>query len=107
MGLYIDLAISDNDLTLDSGGEPLLIDDRDSIAQDIKHLIRESGLMVKIIGERDQVNVRASLMELELLIEDDDRLVPGTIAITNIDAELYFITAETLEFGPIEWTIGL
>lgn len=107
MGLYVDLLITDNDLTLDSGGEPQLVDDRDSIAQDIKHLIRESGLMVRIIGQRDPVKVAANLQALELLIEDDERLVPGTIAITAIDAETYYVTADTVEFGPIEFYIGL
>jgi hypothetical protein len=106
-GLYIDLLITDNDLTLDPGGEPLLLDDRDSIAQDIKHLIRESGLMVQIIGQRDPVKVRANLQALELLIEDDVRLEPGTIRITAIDAELYYIAADTIEFGPIDFYIGL
>jgi hypothetical protein len=106
-GLYIDLWITDNDLTLDSGGEPLLVDDRDSIAQDIKHLIRESGLMVQIIGQRDRIAVRANLQKLELMIEDDVRLVPGTIAITAIDPELYYVTADTVEFGPIDFYIGL
>lgn len=106
-GLYIDLLITGNDLTLDSGGEPALVDDRDSIAQDIKHLIRESGLMVQIIGQRDPVKVKGNLQTLELLIEDDVRLEPGTIKITAIDTELYYITAETIAFGPIEFYIGL
>lgn len=103
---YIDLLITDNDLTLDTGGEPVHVDDRDSIAQDIKHLIRESGLMVQIIGQRDTVKVRANLQTLELLIEDDERLVPGTVKITQTTRELFFVTAETIQFGLIEFTIG-
>lgn len=106
-GLYIDLLITGNDLTLDSGGEPLLLDDRDSIAQDIKHLIRESGLMVLNIGQRDKIRLQGNLSTLELLIEDDVRLQPGTIRVTPIDAELYYVTADTIAFGPIEFYIGL
>lgn len=106
-GLYIDLWINDNDLTLDSGGEPVLVDDRSSIAQDIKNLIRESGLMVKIIGERDPVKVNDQLQKLTLLIEDDERLVPGTVEITASTLELYFIVADTYEFGPVDFFIGL
>jgi hypothetical protein len=106
-GLYIDLLITGNDLTLDAGGEPALVDDRASIAQDIKHLIRESGLMVQIIGQRDAVAVRANLQKLELLVEDDVRLVPGTVAIAAIDAETYYLTADTAAFGPIDFTVGI
>lgn len=106
-GLYVDLLISNNDLTLDSGGEPVLVDDRDSIAQDIKHLIRESGLMVEIIGERDPVKVNDRLQMLTLQIEDDVRLVPGTVVITASTPELYFIQADTYAFGPIDVFIGL
>ena len=104
--LYVDLLITNNDLTLDSGGEPQLVDNRESIAQDIKHLIRESGLMVQIIGQRSQVAIDANLQALELLIEDDDRLVPGTIQITALDKENFIVTADTVEFGPIEFFIG-
>jgi len=105
--LYIDLHISNNDLTLDSGGEPTLLNDRDSIAQDIKHLIRESGLMVQIIGQRDPLKIAINVQALELLIEDDIRLVPGTIKITQSTTELFFVQADTVDFGPIDFVIGL
>jgi len=104
---YIDLLITDNDLTLDIAGEPVLTDDRDSIAQDIKHLIRESGLLVEIIGQRNKQSVLLNLQKLQLLIEDDIRLVPGTIVITEQATELFFITADTVKFGSIDFTIGL
>ena len=105
--LYIDLHISNNDLTLDSGGEPVLLNDRDSIAQDIKHLIRESGFMVKIIGQRDPIQVAINLQALELLIEEDIRLIPGTIRIKQTTTELFFVLADTVAFGPIDFVIGL
>lgn len=105
--LYLDLHIVNNDLNLDSGGEPLLVTDRDCIAQDIKHLIRESGLLVRVIGQRDPLQVNILLQELELLIEDDERLVPGTVDITRIDTETFFITADTEDFGPIDLLVAL
>ena len=46
MSEYIDLLIAGNDLVLDLSRQPLLIDDRASIAQDIAHMIRDSGLLV-------------------------------------------------------------
>ena len=54
MSLYIDLLITHNDLTLDPSNQPLLVDDRTSIAQDIGHMIRESGLLVTLVAERDR-----------------------------------------------------
>ncbi|MGZ4994173.1 MAG: DUF2590 family protein, partial [Methylobacter sp.] len=80
---YIDLRITDNDLTLSAGNEPTLLGDRDSIIQDTKHLIRDCGLLSACIGERDNNKIALLLQQLELKIEDDLRLVPGTINITR------------------------
>ena len=101
MADYIDLLFTDDDLTLDVAGEPVLIFDRDCITQDIKHLIRDSGLMLQIIGQRDVVTVEVLLQELTLLIEEDQRLVPGTIEIETTTLGVFFITAQTYKFGPI------
>jgi hypothetical protein len=106
MALYVDLLVENDDLVLDAGGEPQQIYDRDCIVQDIKHLVRDSGLLVEIIGERDQQKVKASLLKLTLLIEDDERLIPGTVAIAATDHETFFITANTYEFGGVRLTTG-
>ena len=99
--LYIDLLITDDDLDLDQAGEPQLIFDRDCITQDIKHLVRDSGLMVELIGQRDNLAIRANTLELVLMIEEDQRLVPGTVNITRTDSQTFFITATTYDFGDI------
>lgn len=106
MPSYVDLYITGNDLTLGNDGEPLLCNDRVSIAQDIKHLIRESGLMVAIIGERSRLLIADGLHRLALLIEDDERLIPGTIEITEPTFEIYYVQADTVEFGPLGFTVG-
>ncbi|MEQ1636717.1 MAG: DUF2590 family protein [Methylococcales bacterium] len=106
MASYVDIYITDNDLTLDSSGEPMLVNDRASIAQDIKHLIRESGLMVTIIGQRSRLIVADAIQRLVLLIEEDERLVPGTIKITEPSFEGYWVQADTELFGPLGFTIG-
>ncbi|RMN47656.1 hypothetical protein ALQ60_04785, partial [Pseudomonas syringae pv. papulans] len=49
MSEYVDLLIMNNDLVLDPARQPLLVDDRASIAQDIAHLIRESGLLITLV----------------------------------------------------------
>lgn len=98
---YIDLRITNNDLTPGPGNEPSLLGDRDSIIQDTRHLIRDCGLLSACIGERDNAKIALLLQRLELKIEDDLRLVPGTIKITRQGTELFFITADTVKFGKI------
>nr|WP_277345767.1 DUF2590 family protein [Pseudomaricurvus alkylphenolicus] len=97
--------ITDDDLTLDVAVQPLLISDRASIAQDVKHLVRESGLLVQIIGERDVDAVKTILNRIETLVENDVRIVPGTARVTRTDVETIFITADTQEYGPVEVTV--
>lgn len=101
MAIYIDLLMTNNDITLDANGEPQLITDRECIAQDIKHLVRDSGLLVQMIGQRNNAIIADLTQQLNLLIEQDTRLVPGTVEITRSTNELFFITANTYEFGLI------
>ncbi|MFC1022266.1 DUF2590 family protein [Pasteurella multocida] len=102
---YIDLWIESEDLSLDGGRQPILCNNRLSIAQDIKHALLESGLVTALIGERSAVLRADIFLQMQLLIEDDDRLVPGTIQIipqkTVSEKAAIWITAETVEFGVI------
>lgn len=102
MSEYVDLMIVNNDLALDPSRQPLLIDDRACIAQDIAHMIRDSGLLVTLVAERDRLRQRDCIQQLELLVEDDQRLVPGTARITQQEPGVYLVTAKTLKFGSIE-----
>lgn len=106
MADYIDLLITDDDLTLDAGGEPQLIYDADCITQDIKHLIRDCGLLVGIVGQRSRVAVDEALLKLTLLIEDDERLIPGTVDITQTEVGTFFITASTYDYGDINLNVS-
>lgn len=105
MSEYIDLLIMDNDLVLDPSRQPLLIEDRASIAQDIAHMIRDSGLLVTLVAERDRLKQRDCIQQMELLVEADERLVPGTAQIVQLEPGRYLVTATTLEFGDIEVTL--
>jgi hypothetical protein len=105
MSEYIDLLILENDLVLDPSRQPLLIEDRASIAQDIAHMIRESGLLVTLVAERSTLRQRDCIQQLELLVEADERLVPGTALIKQVQPGQYLITAKTLKFGTIEVTL--
>lgn len=102
MSEYIDLLIAGNDLVLDPSRQPLLIDDRASIAQDIAHMTRDSGLLVILVAERDRLKQRDCIQQLELLVEADERLVPGTAQFTQLRPGQYLVTATTLKFGNIE-----
>lgn len=105
MSEYIDLLIADNDLVLDPSRQPVLIDDRSSIAQDIAHMIRDSGLLVTLVAERNSLKQRDCIQQLELLVEADERLVPGTALITQLEPGQYLVTAKTMKFGSIEVTL--
>lgn len=105
MSEYIDLLIQNNDLMLDPSRQPLLIDDRASIAQDIAHMIRDSGLLVTLVAERNSLKQRDCIQQLELLVEADERLVPGTAQITQLEPGQYLVTAKTMKFGAIEVTV--
>lgn len=105
MSEYIDLLIAGNDLVLDPSNQPLLIDDRASIAQDIAHMIRESGLLITLVAERDPLRQRDCLQQLELRVEDDVRLVPGTARIFPLTSGAYLVTATTVKFGDVKVTV--
>jgi hypothetical protein len=102
MSDYVDLLISDNDLVLDLSQQPTLVDDRACIAQDIAHMIRDSGLLVTLVAERSTLRQRDCIQQMELLVEDDERLVPGTAQITQVEPGLFLVTATTLKFGTLE-----
>lgn len=103
MNDYSDLLITNGALTL-APTEPALTDTRASIAQDIKHMLLESGLVTRLIGERSQP-LRASIMtEIELLVETDTRLVPGTITLTAVSNNAINLEATTYKYGNVEVT---
>lgn len=104
---YVDLLITNRDFTLNPGYEPEVCGDRQSIGQDIIHAIYESGLMTDLIAERSPT-LRADIFtKLEMLIEDDDRIVPGTVDLQEESPQRLWITASTYEFGPVSARVTL
>ena len=101
-GKYIDILVVNGAWQLDPGGQPRYTRDRHSIGQDIKHRIMESGLARKLVGERSST-LRADIMtEIELQVENDIRLIPGTILIKEEAPGQIMVTASTYEFGQLE-----
>lgn len=104
--LYIDLLITDGNFTLDSGNEPRRCNNRDSIAQDIIHSILESGITARLIGERSPTMRGDVITQLTLLIESDERLIPGTIVITEESISRLYVIAETYDFGSVNTEVN-
>ena len=102
MSEYLDLLITDDDLVLDPGRQPEPVVDRACIAQDIGHMIRDSGLLVALVAERSGLVQRDYRQQLELLVETDVRLIPGTAKVKSLGNGQYLVTAKTLEFGDVE-----
>lgn len=105
--LYLDLLINNNDLKLDAGGQPELTNDRACISQDLVHMLRDSGLLVDIIGERNKARRKTKMVEISLLIDEDIRLVPGSVRIEESKAGEFWLTADTKEFQQIGFALGI
>lgn len=101
-GHHFDLLIINDDLAFGADGEPTPVDGRPSIAQDVAHAIRESQLLVGLIGERSPLLRRGIYQQIEALVEQDLRIIPGTCRVTEPkDAESPWVMARTYEYKDI------
>ncbi|HID5732818.1 DUF2590 family protein [Klebsiella quasipneumoniae] len=105
--LYIDLLITNDDFVLNTGNEPVLCNNRQSIGQDVIHSIIESGLATELIAERSPTLRGDIFTRMELLIEDDERLIPGTVSITEETLSRLWVTADTYDFGLLSLRVDL
>mgnify|MGYP000895626516 CR=1 FL=1 len=99
--LYLDLLIENRNFVLNAGNEPVTCSNRQSIGQDIVHAILESGLATALVAERSPTLRGDIFTQLELLVESDERIVPGTISVTEETAKRLWVTAETYDFGSL------
>ncbi|MFH4803333.1 DUF2590 family protein [Vibrio diabolicus] len=102
---YQDILIENGDVVLDAGRNPILIQDRTVIAQDIKHAIIESNLAVDLIAERSPSKKADIRTRLELLVEEDVRLVPGTVRLDEPTEGTIYVFADTMDFGELQLEI--
>lgn len=105
--LYIDLLIQGGDFVLNTGYEPELCNNRKSIGQDIIHSIIESGLATELIAERSPTMRADIFTRMELLIEDDERIIPGTVEINEESQKRLWVTASTYDFGTLSYQVDL
>lgn len=104
---YIDLLVRGGGLDFDAGQQPMYTSDRNSIAQDIKHAILESGLLREYQAERNRTLRADVLTRIEMLIESDKRIEPGTAEIEAQTAEKIWMFADTVDYGKIEMRMSL
>lgn len=100
-GHHFDLLITDNDLSYGADNAPLTVDGRPSIAQDIVHRIRESNLLVPTIAERSAMLRRNAYVQIETLVEDDVRIVPGSCSVKEAQQGQLQVLAKTYEYQGI------
>ena len=105
--LYIDLLIADGDLVLDAGGQPVLVEDRACVAQDLMHMILDSFLLTEMIGNRDKMDRRRIMVEISKMVDDDVRIIPGSTSIKESEPGKLWLTAKTMDFGEITFTLGI
>lgn len=97
--IHIDLNVVDRDLSFDEVLTPAQLTKTDVISQDIKHRLLESGLPFRLVGQRNINSIKMVLTEVELIVEQDDRLVPGTIQVFYGTDKSIKVLAQTKDYG--------
>ncbi|EPF14922.1 Protein of uncharacterised function (DUF2590) [Cedecea davisae] len=99
--LFIDLLITGGDIVLNAGNEPMTCNNRYSIGQDLVHSVMESGLATALIAERSPTLRSDIFTQIILLVEGDERIVPGTVEVEEESLIRLLITGDTYDFGPL------
>ena len=90
----VDLLIVDEDLAFGPDGEPLLVSGAAAIAQDVQHRVVESGVASLLIADDQSPGLQA----LAQVVEQDTRIRPGTVELSEPDASGRFkITAKLMD----------
>ncbi|WP_351015006.1 DUF2590 family protein [Shewanella sp. AC91-MNA-CIBAN-0169] len=105
MSQFIDLHINNGDVVLDAGLNPVYLTDRAVIAQDIVHAILDTGLAHLLVSDRGTGVTADTQIKLKLLVEDDVRIMPGTVRIEQVSSGQWWVFADTINFGPISSSI--
>lgn len=100
---HIDLLVQDGDFAIDLAGFAEVVGDRQSIGQDIKHRLIESGLPRLLVAQRSPVEIDSLINRMTIEVEKDLRLVPGTVRFLPVESQpgSYYITAVTTEYGDL------
>ncbi|WP_067584721.1 DUF2590 family protein [Endozoicomonas ascidiicola] len=92
-----DILIVDRDLVLDVASIPTNTHERSVIAQDLKHAIMDTGILVELIAERSPLKWAQNMTKLAELAEEDQRIIPGTVIVERdkVNPGRVFIFADT------------
>ncbi|CAM3279230.1 DUF2590 family protein [Moritella viscosa] len=103
INMHVDLNIIDGDFVFNSSLSAGKLSAAKVIGQDVKHRIIESGLLVKLVKQRNVNGIAPVLTDLELEVEQDNRLKPGTILISYNSDKTLSIEAQTKQYGVMKW----
>ena len=103
---YVNVLMTDGGMDFDLGTQPIMTDNRQSIGQDVMHSILESGIARELSAERNKAKRDYVLTRIEMLVEEDERIVAGSATATEMGTStksdlLILLTADTEEFGPV------
>jgi hypothetical protein len=101
MSLFIDLHINNGDVVLDAGLTPTYLTDRAVIAQDIVHAILDTGLAHLLVSDRGTGITADTQIKIKLLVEDDVRIMPGTVRVEQVSSGQWWVYADTINFGAV------
>lgn len=107
MSLFIDLHINNGDVVLDAGLTPTYLTDRAVIAQDIVHAILDTGLAHLLVSDRGTGVTADTQIKIKLLVEDDVRIMPGTVRVEQVSSGQWWVYADTINFGAVSSQITL
>lgn len=101
MSLFIDLHINNGEVVLDAGLTPTYLTDRAVIAQDIVHAILDTGLAHLLVSDRGTGITADTQIKIKLLVEDDVRIMPGTVRVEQVSSGQWWVYADTINFGAV------
>lgn len=104
---YIDLLVNQGGIDFDAGQQPFYTSDIMSIAQDVKHAVLESGLVRELQAERNRTLRSDVLTRIEMLMETDLRIEPGSATALEESAKAIRLTAQTVKFGELAFGVQL
>jgi hypothetical protein len=104
--VYSDLIVSEDDLSLDVGGNVNTCTDRDVIAQDLVHMIREKGYLPPLVGNRNRDIIDQAIVKITLAVDNDYRIVPGSATIEETGTGTFYLYADTIDFDSVYIELG-
>ncbi|MDH5751561.1 MAG: DUF2590 family protein [Deltaproteobacteria bacterium] len=98
-----DLKIENNDLVFGLDDEPIFFSELAVVEQDLTSRVRESGMAAGLL--RTGGATASDLRDMEALVEDDERIMPGTAKATQDDGTVT-VVARTMDGETTSQTVS-